>query len=122
MLDAEVKRLVERLDPGTFTSFVGSLLRSEGQRIGLRLDNIILSDALTENDEGLDALLRSVPPDARGLSPIPAGNVGLQLKAVKRKQPSALKLRDELDKKGPKTILEAGGTYILVWSQDLNPA
>ena len=47
--------------------------------------------------------------------------MGLQLKTIRRKQPSALELPAEVRKPGPKRLLLEGGTYVLVWSQDLNP-
>jgi len=46
----------------------------------------------------------------------------LQLKATRKKQPSAFELPLELRKPGPKRLLVSGGTYVLVSSQDLNPA
>jgi hypothetical protein len=124
LLPAEIKQLVARLDPGSFTSFVAALVAAEAARLGMPPGSVVMSDALTENDEGLDGLLRDVP-EAASLdpsSPLPPGLVGLQLKTISRKQPSALGIADELRRPGPRRVLGSGGTYILVWSQDLNPA
>ena len=81
-----------------------------------------MSDALTENDECLDGILYDVS-NSSGLSPssaLPSGLVGLQFKTTRRKQPTALKLSEELRKTGPRRVLISGGTYVLAWSQDLN--
>src|SRR5262249_19260903 len=44
------------------------------------------------------------------------------LKATKSKGPAAFDLAVELRKEGPKLLLQEGGSYVLVSSQDLNPA
>ena len=117
------KALIARLDPGSFTTFVGSLLMAEAGRIGMPPTALVMSDAITEADEGLDAVLDDVPPTVLiPTSAFPEGLVGLQLKATKKKAPSTFKLGKELRKKGPKRIISTGGTYILVSPQDLNPA
>jgi hypothetical protein len=124
VLIPELKTLIPRLDPGSFTSFVEGLLLAERARLGLPFNALVLSDAITEADEGLDARLEGVPEEAPDGTPaqLPAGNLGLQLKTVGRKQPSALALDTELARPGPRRTLESGGTYIVVWSQDLNDA
>lgn len=125
MLPAEIKQLIARLDPGSFTSFVEALLSAESGRIGLPPGSLVMSDALTENDGGLDARMVNVPEAApnRDISVLPAGAVaGFQLKATRKKQPSAFDLSTELRKPGPSMVLSSGGAYILVSSQDLNPA
>ena len=122
MLPAEIKTAIARLDPGSFTAFVEGLLLAERARLVLPPNAVVLSDAITEADEGLDGRVDGVPenaPDGSG-SNLPAGLVGLQLKTTRRKQPSALGLSAELKKPGPTRILENQGTYVLVWSQDLN--
>ena len=122
VLPAEIKTAIARLDPGSFTAFVEGLLLAERARLGLAPNAVVLSDAITEADEGLDGRVEGVPeyaPDGSA-SNLPAGLVGLQLKTTHRKQPSSLGLRDELEKPGPIRILEADGTYVLIWSQDLN--
>jgi hypothetical protein len=125
MLPAEIKQLIARLDPGSFTAFVEGLLSAEAARLGMPPGSLVMSDALTENDEGLDARLPNIPglaPDGKK-SVLPAGPLaGFQLKATRKKQPSAFELSDELDKPGPRQVLSSGGTYVLVSSQDLNPA
>lgn len=121
---AELKLLIARLDAGSLTSLVSSLLLAEAARLKLAPNAVVMSDDLNEADEGLDARIDDVPaatPDGSARN-LPAGLVGFQLKAVKRKHPSALKLDQELSKPGPRTVLQTGGTYVLVWSQDLNPA
>jgi hypothetical protein len=124
VLPAVIKELIGRLDPGSCTAFVEGLVTAEAARLGMPSANMVMSDALTENDGGLDALLRDVPveaPQPPG-STFPAGEVGLQVKSTRRKQPSAFGLATELRKAGPKRILLTGGAYVLVSSQDLNPA
>jgi hypothetical protein len=124
MLPADIKELIARLDPGSFTAFVEGLLAAEAGRLQMPPTSFVMSDALTENDEGLDARLTDVPgaPPDGPASAIPAGAVGLQLKASRRKQPSAFGLPVELRKEGPKRLLTENGAYVLVSSQDLNPA
>jgi hypothetical protein len=122
VLPADIKRAIARLDPGSFTAFVEGLLLAERARLALPPNAVVLSDAITEADEGLDGRVEAVPeyaPDG-SRSNLPVGLVGLQFKTTRRKQPSALKLDDELAKPGPTKILERRGTYVLVWSQDLN--
>ncbi|MCB1245792.1 MAG: ATP-binding protein, partial [Acidimicrobiia bacterium] len=122
MLAASVKQLVERLDPGSFTEFIEALVMAEAARLGVAPTDVVVSDAIFEGDEGLDAYLRNVPASEAGepKSPIPTGEVGLQLKAGRGKSPSSFGLADELTKPGPMRVLSGGGTYILVTSQDLN--
>jgi hypothetical protein len=123
MLPAHIKPLIARLDAGSFTAFVEGLINAEAGRLGMPATSVVMSDALTDNDAGLDARLEAVPAATDGLaSAIPTGAVGLQLKATKRKTPSAFDLPTELRKEGPRTLLAGGGTYVLVSSQDLNPA
>ena len=119
-----MKALIARLDPGSFTTFISGLLLAEGYRVGLNANALVVSDALTENDEGLDALAAAVPDHAGAEppSPLPTGLVGFQLKTTSEKRPGALRLPRELRQPGPKRVLVEGGTYVLVWSQDLNPA
>jgi hypothetical protein len=123
VLPADIKALIARLDSGSFTTFVEALVVAEAMRLEMSPDRIVISDALTDNDEGLDGELTDVPPGPPSgpLSAIPAGLVGLQFKATKRKTPSAFGLDEELAKPGPLKVLAAGGTYVLVSSQDLNP-
>lgn len=124
MLPAHLKPIIARLDPGSLTSFVGGLLSAEVSRLNMPISSLTISDQLTDADEGLDALLTGVPPPGShpGAVVLPQGDVGFQLKAIRRgKTPSVLGLDEELSKKGPQRILQSGGTYILVWSQDLNP-
>jgi len=122
VIPAEIKKLIGRLDPGSFTALMGALVTAEATTLGIAPDRIVMSDALTENDEGLDGILYDVP-NSSGLSPssaLPSGLVGLQFKTTRRKQPTALKLSEELRKTGPRRVLISGGTYVLAWSQDLN--
>ena len=125
VLPAEIKQLIARLDPGSFTAFVEGLLSAESARLGMPPGSLVMSDALTENDGGLDARLDEIPefaPDGTR-SALPVGSLdGFQLKATKNKQPSAFQLSKELRKPGPQRVLNSGGTYVLVSSQDLNPA
>jgi len=122
MLPANAKELIARLDPGSFTALVESLLVREAARAGVPLADVVMSDAITEADEGLDGLLRAVPTtDLTPVCPLPSGEVGIQLKTVRRKWPGDLRLPKELAKPGPRRVLTGGGTYIVVWSQDLNP-
>jgi hypothetical protein len=120
----DLKPLIARLDPGSFTLFVEGLLQAERERLKLPLNAVVLSGALSEADGGLDGRVDGVPDKAPDGSPaqLPDGTLGLQLKTNKRKQPSVLKLDQELARPGPTRILREGGTYILVWSQDLNDA
>jgi hypothetical protein len=126
MLPAHLKPLIARLDPGSLTSFVGGLLSAEVARLGMPISSLAISDQISDADEGLDAILTGVPerdPQASGGVTIPEGEVGFQLKAIRSgKSPSVLKIQKELSKPGPRRILQSGGTYVLVWSQDLNPA
>jgi hypothetical protein len=123
MLPADIKQLIARLDPGTFNAFVGGLLAAESERLGMPPGSLIMSDAITENDGGLDALMRDVPAlEVDPQTPFPAGEVGWQLKSTRLKVPSAFELATELPKPGPKRVLSGGGAYVLVSSQDLNPA
>jgi hypothetical protein len=123
MLPAEIKEIIGRLDPGSLTSFVGSLLGAEIARLGIPPENLVISDQINENDGGLDGLVQDVPRTEPGSSSaLPVGLVGLQIKATRRKNPAAFELSTELRKPGPKRVLLAGGTYVLVSSQDLNYA
>jgi hypothetical protein len=124
VLPAELKLLIGRLDPGSFTAFVEGLLSAERARLQIPPENLVMSDALTENDEGLDAFLAAVPPTAPDGSPsmLPTGDSGLQLKATKKKAPSDFDLPKELRRPGAKRVLADGGTYVLVCLHDLNPA
>ncbi|MFV1991272.1 MAG: hypothetical protein ACC652_11090, partial [Acidimicrobiales bacterium] len=119
-----LKPLIARLDPGTFTAFVGGLLATEALHVGLSPAQVVMSDAISEPDGGLDAILEDVPSHGTGLRPatdLVEGRMGFQLKAARRKTPSAFELAKELRKPGPKRLLVNGGTYVLVSSQDLNP-
>lgn len=122
MLLAEAKQFIARLDPGSATALLGALLSAECTRLYVPAEALVISDAITEPDEGLDARVDGVPETAPTPPPpaLPPGTVGLQLKTTRRKQPSALGLADELAKPGPRRVLEDGGHYVLVWTQDLN--
>ena len=54
MLPANTKELIGRLDPGSFTAFVGGLLSSEAATIGIPAVMVVGSDAITDNDAGLE--------------------------------------------------------------------
>ena len=122
VLPAVSKPLIARLDPGSFTAFVEGLLAAERARLRLPPNALVSSDEIAQADGGLDGRLDGVPAAAPDNTPalLPSGDLGFQFKAVRKKQPSALGLDDELEKPGARRILSAGGTYVLVWSQDLN--
>ena len=122
MLPANTKELIGRLDPGSFTAFVGGLLSAEAAVIGIPADMVVLSDAITDNDAGLDCLINnSTSTEESSRSAIPPGIGGFQFKATKKKSPSAFKLKSEVRKPGPLRVLRGSGTYILVSLLDLNP-
>jgi hypothetical protein len=123
MLPVDIKARIARLDPGSLTALVGALLSVEAARIGLSPANLVLSDALTTRDEGLDGLLVDVPAEA--VEPptlLPEGLSGIQIKGSKATAVSSLDLQIELRKPGPKRVLSERGTYVLIRSLDLNPA
>jgi hypothetical protein len=107
---------IGRLDAGALTAFVDALLRAEAARLALPATALVMSTNLNVADAGLDAVLHGVPPGG----PLPAGTSGWQLKATKRITPSALKLKEDLAKRGPRRLLADGGTYVLLCSQELN--
>jgi hypothetical protein len=118
----DMQLLIARLDPRTFTAFVERLLVLEGHDVGLEPRNIINSAAIDTPDQGLDVLVRDVPGIDRRPVFLPEGESGFQLKAKKTATPTGLQVAEELRKPGPVRVLLAGGTYILVCSQPLNPA
>src|SRR5437762_11871283 len=103
MLPAHIKELIARLDSGSLTAFVEGLISAEAARLGTSFNNVVMSDQLTENDGGLDAIISSVPAtEIEGPSAqIPPGLVGFQLKATRRTNPGAFELPAELRKPGP---------------------
>ena len=120
MLPVELKKIITRLDPGDFTAFVEVLLSAERARLAMPLDALVMSDALSENDGGLDARLVGVPQDQPPPATLPFGTVGIQVKATKKKGPSAFDLVTELRKPGPKKLFREAGTYVLVSCQEFN--
>ena len=78
---------------------LGGLLSAEAARIGVAGPDFVMSDRLTVNDGGLDAVVRNVPAAAeQGSAFLPEGQMGLQIKATHLKYPSAFDLADELRK------------------------
>jgi hypothetical protein len=118
MLPLDFKSILARLDPTTFTVLMGRLLVAEAHRLGLPADSVVYSDALHEGDGGLDATTTGITTETRFL---PVGEAGFQFKTTKSKKPGDLRLPSEFRKPGPTRILKSGGTYVLAWSQDLNP-
>ena len=109
--------------PGsTLTYCLEHLLRAECARLRLPPNALVISTDINDNDDGLDAHVEGVPPMAPDGSParLPAGLVGLQLKATKKKGVSSFDLPVELRKPGPLRILTGGGAYVMVTCQDLN--
>jgi hypothetical protein len=117
MLPVWFKSIVTRLDAGSLTTLMRGLLQAEADRLGLPPNAVVVSDALTEADGGLDARMHDVPAESQY---IPIGLVGFQFKARKTKTVGNLDLDQELAKPGPTRILKDEGTYVLVWQADLN--
>jgi hypothetical protein len=112
------QRTIAGLDELQLAELVGGLLRAEVNALGLLLENFIFSTEVKVGDEGLDAEIRGV---AAGTSSfLPEGDTGFQFKSV-RGSIADLKLKGELNKPGPRRILEGGGTYLLAWNKELNP-
>lgn len=118
MLPTLFQRTIEDLDEVQLTELVGGLLRAEANAVGLPASSFVYSAQVKASDEGLDALVKDVPAGASLF--LPQGETGFQFKAV-RGTISSLKLGDELEKPGPRRVLQNGGSYILVWGRDLNP-
>src|SRR4051794_2238564 len=112
MLPVGFKAIVTRLDAGTFTSLLRGLLQAEADKLGMPANALVLSEALTEGDGGLDARMDDVPAASQT---IPAGLVGFQFKAYKSKSIGAKEFEGELTKAGPTRVLSEGGTYVLAW-------
>jgi hypothetical protein len=53
---------IGRLDAGALTAFVDALLRAEAARLALPATALVMSTELNVADDGLDAVLRDVPP------------------------------------------------------------
>jgi hypothetical protein len=68
----DIKPLIARLDPGTFTAFVAGLLTAEVASLRVSPDRLAISSAITTNDEGLDAWVI----DATSWIAIPLRSVG----------------------------------------------
>jgi hypothetical protein len=111
------KAIVTRLDAGTLTSLLARLLQAETDRLRMPAGSVVVSEALTDADDGLDARIDETPDESQH---IPSGLSGFQFKAYKTKAVSALKLDEELARPGPTRVIENGGTYVLVWQADLN--
>ena len=121
MLPIDIKAIITRLDPGDFTSLLGMLLSAERIRLGMPAISLVLSDAITVGDGGLDAVMTGVPADGPSPVNLRPGLVGFQAKATKKSGPSAFGLDAELKQPGPVRVLREGGTYVLACCQDLNP-
>jgi hypothetical protein len=122
VLIADIASSIARLDPGSFTAFAEALLAAEVGRLGIDPWRFTMSNALTENDAGLDARLVDVPAlDIDPKQQLPPGLIGLQLKSTRLKRPGDFRLPVELRKAGPTQLLLDDGTYVLVSSQELNP-
>jgi hypothetical protein len=117
VLPVGFKAIVTRLDAGTLTELMRGLLQAEADRLGLPANAVVVSEALTEGDGGLDGRIDAVPEESQN---IPEGLVGFQFKAYKAKTISPAELEEELVKPGPTRIVKDGGTYVLVWQADLN--
>jgi hypothetical protein len=117
VLPAGYKAIVTRLDAATFTSLLRGLLQAEAESLGLPANTVVVSDALTEGDGGLDARVENVPEHSQTL---PVGLVGFQFKAYKKKTIGSTEFETEIAKAGPTRILKARGTYVLAWQADLN--
>jgi hypothetical protein len=116
------KDVIARLDPTTFTVLMGRLLAAEAQRLGLGAGAVVTSDALTEGDGGLDARVAGPSAGDDGGRHLPQEESGFQFKTNRDKnKPGVLRLPKEIKRPGPTAVLKNGGTYVLAWSQDLNP-
>jgi len=77
-LPVDFKAIVTRLDPGTLTALMARLLQAEAERIGMPAEAVVVSDALTDADGGLDARVDDTPAESER---IPPGLSGFQFKA-----------------------------------------
>lgn len=86
MLPFGFKDVIARLDPTTFTALMGRLLSAEAASIGLPAGAVVTSDALTEADGGLDALIEAAVGDDQDLGRfIPGLPSGFQFKTNRDK-------------------------------------
>ena len=120
---AGIKALITRLDAGTFAVLMGKLVVAEAKRLGVAVQDIIVSEALTEPDKGLDARVRNVaiPPGGGRRTFLWEGSNGFQFKTTNVKNAGSLGLKAELARPGPSALLRDGGIYVLCWNKDLNP-
>ena len=119
MLPELFHNMIKALDETELTELMGRLLSEEARALELGAEQFVYSQQVKAADEGLDAKATDVPKDASRF--LPNGQSGWQFKAV-RGSLNQLRLATELKKKGPKSVLDSGGTYLVVWNKDLNDA